>query len=189
MDLQAIDTALLKFFYSAPEPVVKVALLFTQLSNAGITWVLVALLLIWNPKTRKSGLVLISALITQLLLIEFALKHAVGRLRPAKALEEIGLRDMLTDINSFSFPSGHSMVSFLGADFLGRRFPAWRAPLLVIALIIALSRPVVGAHYPSDIFVGAILGLTFSLIFSKLGKFESAEEAADTKPAETSDKS
>lgn len=176
MDLQAIDTAILKFFYSAPEPVVKVALLFTQLSNAGITWVLVALLLIWSPKNRKSGLVLISALITQLILIEIGLKHAIGRLRPAKALDEITLRDMLTDIDSFSFPSGHSMVSFLGADFLGRRFPTWRLPLLVIALIIALSRPVVGAHYPSDIFVGAILGLTFSLIFSKLGKFNESEE-------------
>lgn len=177
MDLQAIDTTILKFFYSAPEPIVKLALLLTQLSNAGITWVLIALLFIWQPKTRRAGFVLISALLTQLILIEIALKHAVGRLRPAKALDEIVLRDMLTNIDSFSFPSGHSMVSFLGADFIGRRFPGLRAPLLFIALLIALTRPVVGAHYPSDITVGALLGLSFSWLFTKLGKLDAEEEA------------
>ncbi|GAB3661111.1 phosphatase PAP2 family protein [Ramlibacter alkalitolerans] len=64
---------------------------------------------------------------------------------------------------SVSMPSGHSVTAAAMAALLclvvpGRR-PAWRALLLAGAALMAASRVVVGAHWPSDTLVGFGLGL------------------------------
>jgi len=59
-----------------------------------------------------------------------------------------------------SFPSGHTATAFAVASVLGARFRRLRAPLYVLASLIALSRIALGSHYPSDIAGGMILGLT-----------------------------
>ncbi len=57
-----------------------------------------------------------------------------------------------------SFPSGHSTTVFAAAVALGFIFPRARAAWLVAAVVIAASRVLVGAHYPSDVVAGAALG-------------------------------
>src|SRR5262245_3178251 len=61
-------------------------------------------------------------------------------------------------LDRYSFPSGHTLhaVSFaiLGAHYL----PELAAPLAVFALLVALSRVVLGLHYPTDVAAGALLG-------------------------------
>jgi len=64
---------------------------------------------------------------------------------------------------SVSMPSGHSVTAAAMAALLclavpGRR-PAWRVLLIAGAAVIAASRVVVGAHWPSDALVGFGLGL------------------------------
>ena len=58
-----------------------------------------------------------------------------------------------------SFPSGHATTSFALAAVLGFVSPRWFYPTLGFAAVVAVSRVAVGAHYPSDVLAGAIVGL------------------------------
>ncbi len=66
-------------------------------------------------------------------------------------------------LDQFSFPSGHTLhaVSFsLIAVFY---FPALIWLVLPFSLLVALSRPILGLHYPSDVLAGAALGALISI--------------------------
>jgi membrane-associated phospholipid phosphatase len=82
-----------------------------------------------------------------------AVKRLVRRARPV--LEE-ELPALVPTLSGRSYPSAHSSTSFAAAGALSRALPA--PPLYVAAAAMALSRPYLGVHYPSDIVAGAILG-------------------------------
>ena len=56
-------------------------------------------------------------------------------------------------------PSGHATTAFAVLVAFGTLWPRARTALLIYALLIAVSRVVVNAHYPSDVFAGAIVGI------------------------------
>ena len=56
-------------------------------------------------------------------------------------------------------PSGHATTAFAVLVAFGTLWPRARTALLIYALLVAVSRVVVIAHYPSDVFAGAIVGI------------------------------
>ncbi len=58
-------------------------------------------------------------------------------------------------------PSNHSLNYFTAAAFLAvfYRRPSWRVVLFGVALTVAISRLYLAKHYPSQVTVGALLGL------------------------------
>jgi len=64
--------------------------------------------------------------------------------------------------SSWSFPSGHTGASFAGAWLLSSVWPKRSPVFLGLAALVGVSRVYVGAHYPGDVIVGAVLGITFS---------------------------
>jgi membrane-associated phospholipid phosphatase len=88
-------------------------------------------------------------------------KLIVGRARP-ELFSELGaysLTPFAYDNLYASFPSGHSAAvgAFFGA--FSMLAPRLRPLFLVGALMIGASRVIVGAHYPSDVAAGLLLGL------------------------------
>ena len=85
-------------------------------------------------------------------------KFASGRARPS-VKTEAHWNGPRFNPKYHAFPSGHtaSSTAFFAALFLRRKKIG--APLLLIPVLIALSRMVVGAHYLSDVTFAAILGV------------------------------
>ena len=95
--------------------------------------------------------------------IYFVLKNSLKRNRPEAAL--INFRSIITPSDQFSFPSGHTSAAFMMATLLGYYFPPLIVPLCCWATLVGCSRVVLGVHFPTDILVGVILGIS-TAIFS-----------------------
>ncbi len=61
-------------------------------------------------------------------------------------------------LDRYSFPSGHTLHAISFTWLIASHFPELGAPLSGAALLIALSRVILGLHYPSDVAAGAVLG-------------------------------
>lgn len=88
-------------------------------------------------------------------------KLIVGRARPELFADHgaYSLTPFVHDNLYASFPSGHSAAvgAFFGA--FSMLVPRLRPLFLLGALMIGVSRVIVGAHYPSDVAAGLLLGL------------------------------
>jgi len=61
-------------------------------------------------------------------------------------------------LDRFSFPSGHTLHAVVFCSVGLTYFPALAWLLLPFTLLVALSRLVLGLHYPSDVLAGAVIG-------------------------------
>lgn len=134
----------------------KFMIISTYLGNLGFIWIIIAVLLIINKKYRMVGFMALGALILSTILGEGILKHVFKRIRPS----EISL--LIAKPLSYSFPSGHAMSSFAVAGVLAKSFKKYAIGFLSLASLIAFSRVYLYLHYPTDILVGAVLGLISS---------------------------
>ena len=130
----------------------------TALGNGGAFWIVLTVLLLLFKKTRRAGLCCALALVLDLLAVNIVLKPIVARVRPYDVVQDIRVITSLP--GDYSFPSGHSAASFAAAWALFRtERRQWGVPALVLAALISLSRLYVGVHYPTDVLLGALIGV------------------------------
>ena len=84
------------------------------------------------------------------------LKHKTSRPRPYQVYAAVLAAAPALD--RFSFPSGHTMHAVSFSLIAAAAFPELAWPLWSFTALVALSRPVLGLHYPSDVLAGALLG-------------------------------
>lgn len=84
------------------------------------------------------------------------LKKTTVRPRPYQVHQAIELGERPLD--HFSFPSGHTLHAVLITLLLGAIVPVLYWVMVPFTVLIALSRMVLGLHYPTDVIAGAMLG-------------------------------
>ena len=130
----------------------------TKFGDAGIFWIVVAIVLLVIPKTRKTGAIMAAAFLVDVILCNGLLKNLVARVRPFDVNPSVHL--LVAKPHDYSFPSGHTALSFAAvtALYLAGEKKVWK-PALVLAVLIAISRLYLYMHYPTDVLGGIVIGI------------------------------
>jgi membrane-associated phospholipid phosphatase len=90
-------------------------------------------------------------------LVVSVVKRLIGRVRPS-VIGPFAYVPFSWRPDYASMPSGHATTAFAVAVALGALWPRARPLLWLYALVIAASRVIIAAHYPSDVIAGACVG-------------------------------
>lgn len=155
--LSLFELPVLHWFQTLHNPLCDaLSLLLDRLAAHGEIFILLILLMLLYKPTRPAGMVCAAALLLNLLVVNITIKPLVARVRPNDL--DAALHLILDAPHDYSFPSGHTSVSFAFAAALrplGRR-P--RCAAFAFACLMGLSRLYLGVHYPTDVVCGALLG-------------------------------
>lgn len=97
------------------------------------------------------------------------LKTKTLRPRPYQVHQVIVAGDRPLD--HYSFPSGHTLHAVLATIVLGCISPILLYLMLPFTVLVALSRIILGLHYPTDVLVGALLGIAFAIVVIMCGYY------------------
>ena len=138
----------------------------TKLGDVGILWIILTAILLIIPKTRRTGGVMLVALVVQTVLCNVILKNLFARTRPYDVNTTVQL--LVPKLHDFSFPSGHTSASFTAVSALYfSKDKLWK-PALILACLIAVSRLYLYVHYPTDVLGGLLLGVLSGYIGYKI---------------------
>lgn len=112
-------------------------------------------------KTKCTNAFLIFCSIFTAGAVAWVAKVFVGRARPIlfEFFDFTGFYPPSVDWVFNSMPSGHTAVSFAGLVMMGMLAPKFKPATWTLAVMIAVSRVCVGAHWPSDVILGAFIGM------------------------------
>lgn len=123
----------------------------------GIAWYALLALLPLAAGRAAIGPALHMAITAGIAVLVYKLiKGALGRERPYAAHRAV--KALMPALDRYSFPSGHTMHAAVFSVMLAHYYPALLVIVLPFAASVALSRVVLGLHYPTDVFAGAALG-------------------------------
>lgn len=120
---------------------------------------LVVVLLFARQRPSVLGIVLIASLFG--LMLSHGLKHYFDAMRPPAVLDSSEFQLIGQAFRQHSFPSGHSFSIFIFVTVMWCYIQErpWRVGLVLFGILVALSRVLVGAHWPIDVLVGSALGI------------------------------
>ena len=118
-----------------------------------------------------AGGFIVSAIITQ------GMKRVIKRDRPFVTYPYIVQKD---EGGGYSMPSGHTSAAFCTATSLSLLFPKWYviAPAYLYATAVGYGRIYEGVHYPTDVFVGALVGAGSAWVAYKAEKWMDKKHAS-----------
>ena len=169
--LQALDFSILYWIQAHLRcPLLdRIMPMLTMLGEYGAVWILLALFLVLRQRHRRGGLTLAAGLICSLVVGNLVLKPLAARPRPCWIDPSVLL--LIPVPTDFSFPSGHTLSSFIAAAILLRYDRRFGIPALILALFIAFSRLYLFVHFPSDvgaaILLGVLIGMGVSLLMER----------------------
>ena len=130
---------------------------------------LVFTLVMWWRGHLRTGLTLVAVTMVGRAVSELQ-KYEIARVRPS-------IEPHLVLVKTSSFPSGHSassMIFYLTLALLLTHRGRWRhlaaVGAIVVALLIGLSRVMLGVHWPSDVIGGWAFGLLWVLLTLRIAE-------------------
>jgi len=168
----ALDQQIYQALYAGRDPaLVAIARVFTFFGEPTvliIAGVVFASVMWWRGHLR-TGLTLVAVTMAGRAVSELQ-KYEVARVRPA-------LEPHLVLVKTSSFPSGHSassMIFYLTVALLLTHRGRWRhlaaAGAVLMAVLIGLSRVMLGVHWPSDVIGGWVFGLLWVLLTLRIAE-------------------
>jgi len=148
---------------------------YTLLRNTGFvgTWIVAALALLLTDRNTKRALPvflapLLSGAAAELLKLVFVRERPVSDaiIQPGGYHFRFPFSGFI-DGSNLGLPSSHAAVAFGGCCMLAYYLPKLRPLLIPLAIGCAYSRMITGAHFASDVFLGALLGITIAHLFAK----------------------
>jgi undecaprenyl-diphosphatase len=124
--------------------------------------------------TLMAGLVLADGVAAAPTIIRMAIAGMVGvtlykwlkkhtlRQRPYKVVPDV--QAAATPLDQFSFPSGHTLHAASFSLIVAAHYPSLAPLVFGFAALVAISRPILGLHYPSDVLAGAAIGAALAKI-------------------------
>ncbi|MGL5069137.1 MAG: phosphatase PAP2 family protein [Sarcina sp.] len=162
--LDTFNMAILNQFKDWHGPIIdKIMLGITKVGTDGIVFLIIGLILLITVKYRKVGFMMYFASAINLVIVE-ALKHIVKEPRPFLTHPELLNSVIGVPPHSYSFPSGHASAAFVGAFIIACYFKKWGIPAYIFAVLVAISRPFLLVHYPTDVIAGAIIGTISAIL-------------------------
>lgn len=160
-ELQSFDQTLLLWLYHRHNLLLdQVMLGVTWLGEQNVLLVISGLVLLFLTMQRQwlwlSGFAIATVGAT---ILNLVLKDAFARVRPA-------LWERIVDVQYYSFPSGHAMLSLVVYGMVGyllvKVLPRWKFVTLAATAfmvgLIGLSRLYLGVHWPTDVLAGYAAG-------------------------------
>jgi len=126
----------------------------------------VVLLAVVGLVLHRRALVAASALAVVAAGVGLTVAAVVGRLvdRPRPFVSHPQIHAFLAHAPDPGFPSDHATAAFAIAAVLLVRLGKWTSPILLAAAALAVSRVLVGVHYPDDVLAGALLGTAAAVL-------------------------
>ncbi|MEA4977686.1 MAG: phosphatase PAP2 family protein [Methanomassiliicoccaceae archaeon] len=135
---------------------------------AAVWMIISAALLIYKP-TREVGAVMAVAVLLGLVLNDLMIKPLIERPRPF--IEDPSLLLIIDPPGGHSFASGHTVRAFAAAFALFIYDKKWGTVLLAYASLIGFSRVYLMVHYPSDVIMGALIGIICAVAAYKIVEY------------------
>ncbi len=147
----------------------------SSLGNGGAIWIVAAIIMMSIRKYRKCGYVFVAALLIGLVFGVLIMKNLVARPRPCELFE--GFEMLVSKPLDNSFPSGHTLASFISAFILLEVNKKIGLAATVVAVLMAVSRMYLFVHFPTDIMGGIVLALVIYLFVRKYLQMDETAES------------
>lgn len=147
--------------FSTIRTVERLFALISRLGN-GVFWysLMCILPLVYGARGWQASIHMLLAAIPALAIYK-VLKKKTSRPRPCKVHPHV--RQKTATLDQFSFPSGHTLHAVNFTIIADSYFPELGGILSGFTALVALSRPILGLHYPSDVLAGAAIGTLVAL--------------------------
>ena len=96
------------------------------------------------------------------------LKHIIDRPRPLPHFGEGNINIFFERLYRHSFPSGHTQAAFAIATAISLIVVKYKYIFFALAILVGIERMYAGCHFPSDVFTGAIIGISVVYFLLKI---------------------
>lgn len=134
--------------------------LVSRLGDGVFWYMLMLVLLLNNPSAALPAVVHMLIVGLSCTALYKLIKGKALRPRPFNVYPSIICNSQPLD--QFSFPSGHTLHAVAFSIVAIAYFPVLIWLVLPFTVLVALSRPILGLHYPSDVLAGALIGATLA---------------------------
>ncbi len=134
----------------------------SSLADAGLIFFAAAGLLMIFKGYRRCSVNILICMAGAAVVAFLIMKPLIARERPCWLNEDIQL--LVAVPQDYSFPSAHTLYSFMVATVIFMYDRRIGIPSLVLAALIGFSRLYLYVHFPTDVLCGALLGVSFALI-------------------------